>query len=320
MNIGNDCIVSGIYNISPLHCGTGQTTGAVDLPIARDTSTGFPVLPATSLKGVARFFCDKNGMKKDIINELFGRSVEEIDNDEKTGQSIEPISLEAGALIFSEGKLLAYPVRSLNRPFFHVTCPLIMHRLERDLAALDKVKRLPGSWLEGLEKIEQGNAYVCPKKHAGHPLVLEDLIYGPGEVIEFSPLQDLAQWLCGLLPEKDKNTRNVLKTGLVLIPDEDFMDLMQRIIPVQPRIKLNENKTSENLWYMEVLPSDCLFLAFITQRPGIGKQQENNISPVEKMKNSFGYLEKVQIGGNETVGHGFSYWTLFRKSAEEQSA
>ena len=40
--------------LSPLHAGTGQGIGAIDLPIAREKATGIPYLPGSSLKGVLR--------------------------------------------------------------------------------------------------------------------------------------------------------------------------------------------------------------------------------------------------------------------------
>lgn len=36
---------------SPLHAGTGQGTGVIDLPIAREKATGIPYLPSSSVKG-----------------------------------------------------------------------------------------------------------------------------------------------------------------------------------------------------------------------------------------------------------------------------
>lgn len=47
MNVWKNTALIGIYTLTPTHFGTGQTTGAIDLPIARDASTDFPVLPAT---------------------------------------------------------------------------------------------------------------------------------------------------------------------------------------------------------------------------------------------------------------------------------
>ena len=44
-----------IQALSPLHAGTGQSIGAIDLAIARDRATGFPYLPGSSLKGIAQW-------------------------------------------------------------------------------------------------------------------------------------------------------------------------------------------------------------------------------------------------------------------------
>ena len=43
-----------LHALSPLHAGTGQGIGAIDLPIAREKATGIPYLPGSSLKGVLR--------------------------------------------------------------------------------------------------------------------------------------------------------------------------------------------------------------------------------------------------------------------------
>ncbi len=43
-----------IYVITPLHAGTGQELGIVDLPIQRERHTGFPKIEASGLKGSIR--------------------------------------------------------------------------------------------------------------------------------------------------------------------------------------------------------------------------------------------------------------------------
>jgi CRISPR-associated protein Cmr4 len=50
-----------IHALSPLHAGTGQSIGAIDLAIARDRATQFPYLPGSSLKGSLR---DVAGLKQ----------------------------------------------------------------------------------------------------------------------------------------------------------------------------------------------------------------------------------------------------------------
>ena len=43
-----------VHALSPLHAGTGQSFGAIDLAIARDRATDHPYLPGSSLKGSLR--------------------------------------------------------------------------------------------------------------------------------------------------------------------------------------------------------------------------------------------------------------------------
>ncbi|MBQ3620098.1 MAG: hypothetical protein II940_00285, partial [Methanosarcinaceae archaeon] len=49
-----------IHALSPLHAGTGQGTGVIDLPIAREKATNIPIFPASSLKGAMRELCNDN--------------------------------------------------------------------------------------------------------------------------------------------------------------------------------------------------------------------------------------------------------------------
>ncbi|WNZ62075.1 type III-B CRISPR module-associated Cmr3 family protein [Myxococcus sp. MxC21-1] len=43
-----------LHALSPLHVGTGQSVGVIDLPLARLKATGIPFVPGSSLKGVLR--------------------------------------------------------------------------------------------------------------------------------------------------------------------------------------------------------------------------------------------------------------------------
>ena len=40
-----------LFTRTPLHVGAGASVGAIDQPIIRERHTGFPVIPASSLKG-----------------------------------------------------------------------------------------------------------------------------------------------------------------------------------------------------------------------------------------------------------------------------
>jgi CRISPR-associated protein Cmr4 len=318
MKLWQNITLSGIYTISPTHCGIGQASGAVDLPIARDTSTQFPVLPATSIKGVARDFFERAGVKE--VERLFGKSLSDTEKAEE---------LEAGAIAFTEGRLIAFPIRSLNQPFLHVTCPLILERFQRDLRALGLDASSNSSWQ--VTQPKPGQAHVAGAGLAGTTLVLEDLVYPQAGVTHMTAVSDLSKMLSHLLPQTEQQTRERLQDGLVVIPDVDFADLIQRATPVRARIKLTKGKTttkwmdpetgeednSGNLWYEEYLPSDTLFVAFIGERRqrAFFRETDNNaidkrISAMTLFKSHQEHLRVIQIGGNETVGYGLCHWTL----------
>ena len=40
-----------LFTRTPLHVGAGSSVGAIDQPIQRERHTGFPIIPASSLKG-----------------------------------------------------------------------------------------------------------------------------------------------------------------------------------------------------------------------------------------------------------------------------
>ncbi len=325
MNTRNGALLTMIYTLSPTHCGTGQAAGAVDLPIARESHTGFPLLPATSLKGVARDIVagisGASSAGKEDVKRLFGPETTEAE-------------LNAGELLFTEGRLIAYPVRSLNRPFFHVTCPLVIERLGRDLRIMGHGDFLPKGWTRS-SLLDGRAAALADPIGEGEPLVLEDLVYQPDEVVQLTGARALAESIATLFPHGEEDTRERFISSLVVIPDVDFQDLISRVIPVRARIRLNDRKTttgggingggdSGNLWYEELIPSDCLFVSFIGERrqrvPPNSRGNSSSLKPTDVLWHRYGQdMTIMQIGGNETVGNGLCWWTLrkSRHGAEE---
>jgi CRISPR-associated protein Cmr4 len=189
-----------------------------------------------------------------------------------------------------------------------------LERLERDLRAMGLSDLLGNDWkLPGLT--ERKGVRVADPSLAGNVVVIEDLVYSADEVGKLTPVS-LGNILSRLLPAHEAATRQRVVDSLVLIPDSDFADVVQRAVPVQARIRLNENKTTGtsekgnkgNLWYEEVLPSDCLFGVLVTERSSRANGQ-NNKTPVEIFTEHLGKQPSVQIGGNETVGQGICWWT-----------
>jgi CRISPR-associated protein Cmr4 len=111
-----------LHALTALHAGTGQGTGVIDLPIAREKATYLPVVPGSSLKGVLR-------------DELQGTLNEE-ESLALFGPVAENASEHAGALSVSDARLLCLPLRSIHGTFAWASCPMVLRRYVRDLKAV----------------------------------------------------------------------------------------------------------------------------------------------------------------------------------------
>src|SRR4051794_10230491 len=116
-------IILGLLAETFVHPGTGQTTGAIDLPVARERVTHYPYIPGASMKGAIKEVAervytptkDEHGRAQPHpwVKQRFG----EQDN--------------AGGVQFSDARLLLLPIRSLSDTYKWVTCPLLLERFER---------------------------------------------------------------------------------------------------------------------------------------------------------------------------------------------
>lgn len=304
----NHVVLTSIYTLTPTHCGVGSTSGAVDLPIARESHSGLPILPASGLKGAARAAL-RAELGRDDVDTLFGPDTADADG------------LKAGALAFTEAHLLLLPVRSFVRPWLYVTAPCLIDRLNRDLRAL----KLEGHLLPLGRRPNQGTGpvpgtvFVSQESLGKQPLVLEDRVFPSSNLFYDENISRLAERIAALLPPEELETRTRISQGLVVVSDDDLNLLLEQCIPVQARIKLNERKTTTqdggNLWYEESLPSDCLFVSFVMNRPGGGTKEAGALTT---LKNEWKKRSYLQIGGNETVGMGFCWWT-FQESAADNT-
>lgn len=313
----------GIYTITPLHCGTGQTAGAVDLPVARESTTGFPFIPGTALKGVLRDTCEPReagpGPNADCAR-LFGSS-----NGSGDGQT------SPGALAIFEGQLLALPQRCLHAPFVYATSPLLIERLVRTARALGiEHPALPTT----VPALPEGKAVGIARQHPG-TLVIEDIVFANDEILRLGPLQQLGTFFSHLLPSEESATRERLQRDLVLLPDDTLQELASRTLPVTARTHLTPGKTTDkytdangkehkgNLWYEETVPTDTLFVSYVRELPRARARAASSEPDASSPLSAFRELLKqrqarvLQIGGNETVGEGYCWCQELRELDRE---
>lgn len=215
--------------LTPVHPGTGHDSSSViDLPVAREAATGFPVIPASSLKGVLR-----DGRTDEASNQVFG-SLEQM-----------------GELTLTDARLLLLPVRSYAGSFALITCPLVLKRLQRDAAALGQALSLPELNVTG-EQALAGSAIQHDSK-----VVLEDI-----DLSVVGSSEPLARALGPLVFGQEEK---YLTDRLALVSDDVFGYFCQTGLEVIARVRLeNESKTvaSRALWYEEAIPAEAIFSSF----------------------------------------------------------
>lgn len=188
----------------------------------------------------------------------------------------------AGKLLVSDARLLLLPVRSLTGAYRWATCPLILERYRRDLARCGIATKL---------RVPQVGAAEARTRGAGK-LYLEERelsIVGdvPADVVEaIGPLV------------RHPETRERLASQIAIVGNDELAWFCRYGVPLQARNVLEDGtKRSKNLWYEESLPPDTLLYALTTAR-----DDEARLAVAALFPAADPYL---QIGGNETVGHGW---------------
>jgi CRISPR-associated protein Cmr4 len=275
----------GLLAESPIHAGSGQSTGFVDLPVSREAATDHPIIPGSSIKGALRDLArQRRRGAGDAARQAGGE--EEVDEIDRTFGMPD----RAGDVLISDARLVLLPVRSMTSTYRWVTCPYVIERLLRDRgrvgqddAALD---------LKALCAVPPGAALVTDE--AG--LFLEER--------QFARAGGLPRGLVALIGTliTHAQTRARLAAQLVVLHDEDFAWFARYGLAVAARNHLHEErKTSENLWYEETLPPDTVLYALLCERGAGG---------LVSLRALFDASPYLQVGGNETVGQGWLAVTL----------
>jgi len=286
-----ESLILGIFSETPLHPGTGITTGVIDLPVQRESHTCFPMIQSSSLKGAMREKGEEEWRIGKEVNVIFGP--EGADN--------------AGAIAVTDARLIAFPVRSLSHVFVWVTCPRVLSKYARDMNLLG----IPVA--HDIPEPGENEALVSSACDISKisKLVIEELAFD----IKDDKKDDVDKWrdeIIQLMPYTSvhNDTSEKMKKHLVIVPDDDFRYFVKSCTQVSARIRLKENKTNENLWCEETLPTDCLFYSMIMiMKPRVAKgnslPSDLDDAPKIKMKMQGLLKDYIQIGGNETTGMGW---------------
>jgi CRISPR-associated protein Cmr4 len=277
-----------VHALSPLHAGTGQSIGAIDLAIARDRATQFPYLPGSSIKGSLRDAATATLKDSDLVKRLFGPDTANASD-------------HAGSLIVSDANLLLLPVRSVAGTFAWVTSPYLLHRFARDVTASSGRKlALPSLPSDVAGCLVATNSSLIAQVERTDKVVFEDLDLVP---TKSKSMDDLATEL-GKQVFAESPWREMLAKRLCVVHDDVMTFLSEHATDVVARIALQEDtKTVKKggLWYEESLPTESILVGLVYVQPvkQVGKTSAELMNKATPLMNV-----SIQLGGKATVGRG----------------
>lgn len=277
---------------TPVHPGSGTALGVIDLPIQRERHTLWPTVPGSTLKGILRDACRRNGggngREEDLLA-AFGPETQDADK-------------HAGAMAVTDARIVAFPVRSLRGVFAWVTSPGVLERLRRDATLADCTVDLPAA----IPEPRQDGCSCAPDSPLlvnGDRLVLEE--FEMRRESESGMADEWAAWIAGH-GFADELSRKRFLSHLAVVHDDHFTHFVRHATEVVARIGLDYQKKTVKkraLFYQEFLPAETLFHAMVFANSS--RRQSHEKSATGVMEYVTGCVPSVlQIGGDETTGKG----------------
>lgn len=302
---------------TPVHAGSGEESGFVDLPIQRERYTEFPKIESSGLKGCIREAFE-NSNKQIKINSQ-NNNVNNININDKNAIGIvfgpEEEEAHAGAMTTTDTRILLFPVKSLKGVFAWITCPFVLERFKKDLEIAGvKINDIVNTDFNNLQNTlpTQTNLLVSGK------VVLEEFTF---EVKENDKTAKLAQTLSKVIfSNKPEYTfwSEKLKRDLIILPNDDFKQFVKSSTEVITRTKINNTTgtvQTGGLWTEEYLPQDTIMYSILMfSSPRVKDNSQKGVfkgnDADEEAKKVVEFFEKglpevIQIGGNQSIGKGF---------------
>lgn len=284
--------------LSPVHCGIGQIVNDIDLPTARNSVTGHPVIPGSSIKGVLKDeFQAMEGSDgwptTTTLDTLFGK-------DENPDH--------ASSVSMGDANLLALPVRSFFGTFAYLASPITLKTFKNNLerAGITVNLTVPTMGLQddnGCDKASITTHSVLSR--GNHPSVLleeMDLLIDADN----NSAQAWAEFIAPLFFSDDEG-QGIFKKRFAVVYDDVLNFFCRTSLPVDARIAINQETGTVNegaLWYEESIPAESLFSGII----GIDRSF-NSLVPMNAIDLAGKLVSKfpmnLQVGGKATTGKGF---------------
>lgn len=335
------------YTETPLHAGSGTGLGTVDLPIQRERHTDHPLVQASGIKGALRDLAyhlkgipEKRRRIEEIeegMEEASGEQRKELEKQVSEaladltpvfGPETDEAEKHAGALAFSDARVLLFPVRSLQGVFAWITCPFVLGRFQREMEGLGREV----DW--DLPTVDDGKALVAESSTVEVPddgVVLEEYHFEPD--VE-AVVDEIAEYLMkrafpsdaaySYWKERMYEEGEGIRSNLVILSDDTFRDFARFSTEILTRIRIEEETgtvATGALWSEEHLPSDTLLYssALATDPRADHDEVEDASGVLDFLRDDIleGSSRVIQLGGDETVGRGQVRVVFLREEVEE---
>lgn len=292
-----------IQAISPIHIGCEEGLGAINAPTMREKITGMPLIPGSSIKGVLRDdYVATQTKDNNLVTELFGPDT----NNAELGRS---------GMAFGDARLLALPVRSLDCMFIWLTCPWILHRLQRD----SKTQKKAGP--PQVPLVHQG--VLTGSSETGSLLASLDAVFIEDHRFErtktdSSIADDWARWIAEA-NWKSSEQQDLFKSRFAIVPDNIMGQLCQTSLEVRTRVRIDDDTgtaAESGPWSEEIVPAETLFHGVLFGRatafPKNPDKPNQDLQKSSANKNFASFLQyrtatesyPLRFGGKSTVGYG----------------
>ena len=298
---------------TPIHAGSGSDLGYIDSPIQREKHTGYPKIEASSLKGALRQAFEAKApdvLKEKLnfinyfekLNRVFGFDEDSLIDEVKVKFADKKDF--AGAIGFTDARILLFPVKSLKGTFAYITCPRVLAKFKKELNEIcDLTVDFEVPTIKDAQ-VTKG----CNLKTSSNPdkIQLDEYMYTVEQKNneKVDAINKLAKFISENVFPNSLTVANITK-NLVIVPNDDFADFVKFGTEVSTRIKIdNETGTVKDgaLFTVEYLPAETVMYSLVMFSPEF-KTAGMKVKEVEAFFNT-NKSDYFQLGGDATLGKG----------------
>ncbi|WGD28400.1 type III-B CRISPR module RAMP protein Cmr4 [Ancylobacter sp. WKF20] len=276
-----------------IHVGSASTASLIDQPVARESTTGYPFIPGSGLKGALR-----DAWRFSLVSKPAAVNLKEADSHQDIKEFF-GVAEGAGSILISDGRLLLLPMRSLNHAFVWTTCPYLIKRYARDMEFCG---------------LSLDNQFIPPLQPADHECFITHADDEKEKLKDNIWIED-HRLTCqrsdipwnSLAPLRDESQETYSGPPVVVVSDRLFGHFARSRLPVRMRNQLNpDSKTVKtgHLWSEEALPPETVLYTILSDRLPSATNAAG-ASALSRFEVELEKIKHVQVGANETVGEGW---------------